>query len=171
MLLLLFISFVVPIRLAFTDEETLTWLVVYAFVDLMFLLDILIIFFTSYTSKQREVVTHKQIAVNYFKSWFAFDILSIIPLDYIVLQDEEVKLNSLIRVAKIARLYKIFRLFRMIKLVKILKQNRAVMRHLSEKLRISSGQERLIIFFCYFCLFTHVSANFFIFLARLEEDE
>ena len=65
--------------------------------------------------------------------------MSIIPLDYIVLQDEEVKLNSLIRVAKIARLYKIFRLFRMIKLVKILKQNRAVMRHLSEKLRISSG--------------------------------
>jgi hypothetical protein len=59
MLLLLFISLVVPIRLAFTDEETLTWLVVYAFVDLMFLLDILIIFFTSYTSKQREVVTHK----------------------------------------------------------------------------------------------------------------
>jgi len=45
------------------------------------------------------------------------------------------------------------------------------MRHLSEKLRISSGQERLIIFACYLCLFTHVSANFFIFLARLQEDE
>lgn len=121
MLLLLFISIVVPTRLAFTDEETFSWMIVYAFIDLMFLLDILIIFFTSYTSKQREVVTHKQIAVNYLKSWFAFDIFSIIPLDYIVVNDEEVKLNSLIRVAKIARLYKIFRLFRMIKLVKILK--------------------------------------------------
>lgn len=121
MLLLLFISIFVPILFAFTDEETFEWMIVFAFIDLMFLLDILIAFFTSYTSKQREVVSHKQIASNYMKSWFAFDVLSIIPLDYFIVNNEEVRMNSLIRVAKIARLYKIFRLFRMIKLVKMLK--------------------------------------------------
>lgn len=58
----------------------------------------------------------------------------------------------------------------MVKIFKIAKQNKSIVRHLSEKLRISSGQERLIVFGVYFILFTHVSTCFFIFVARLEED-
>lgn len=74
----------VPIRLAFTEgEDPIEWIVAYAFVDLSFLFDIILTFFSSFTDSNTslEVTCHKRIAISYLKLWFWFDILSIIPID------------------------------------------------------------------------------------------
>lgn len=87
MLLLLFVSIVVPVRLAFDNDDPVEWIIIYALVDLVFFIDIIITFFTSYTDPitNMEVTDHKKIATNYVKGgWLIFDILSIIPLDYII---------------------------------------------------------------------------------------
>lgn len=87
MILLLFVSIVVPVRLAFSNDDPIEWILIYAIVDAAFLLDIIFTFFTSYTDPvtNLEVTDHKRIALNYVKGgWLIFDILSIIPLDYII---------------------------------------------------------------------------------------
>jgi hypothetical protein len=84
---LLIITMVVPVRLAFgEDEETISWLIVYTIIDAGFLLDVLVSFFTSYTDEitNIEVIEHKKIAKHYFKGWFIIDFMSVVPLDYII---------------------------------------------------------------------------------------
>jgi hypothetical protein len=56
----------------------------------------------------------------------------------------------------------------MIKVIKILKQRGTLVNKISEKLKINSGLERLIIFSFLFILFTHVAACLFLVLASFE---
>lgn len=94
--------------------------------DISFLADVILTFFTSYTKEavtgDIEVFESKQIAMHYIKSWFIFDLLSILPIDYMIVQSE-VNLNSLLRFARFAKIYKIIRLFRMAKVFRLLKKN------------------------------------------------
>lgn len=48
--LLIFITISVPLRLAFSETETLEIMVTYILVDLFFFIDIIVIFFTTYTN-------------------------------------------------------------------------------------------------------------------------
>ena len=89
MVCLLFVSIVVPINLAFDSSENdpLIWVIIYAWIDFSFLIDIVLTFITSYTDPitSVEVTDHKKIAMKYISSgWFFFDVLSIIPIDYII---------------------------------------------------------------------------------------
>jgi len=45
--LLLFVSVIVPFRLAFYPEEDNLWLIVYSIIDIMFLIDTILTFFTA----------------------------------------------------------------------------------------------------------------------------
>ena len=86
---LLFITMVVPVRLAFgEDYETIAWLIIYSIIDFGYLLDMVFSFFTSYTDDLTniEVIDHKRIAKHYFKGWFIIDFMSVIPLDYILFE-------------------------------------------------------------------------------------
>lgn len=90
MVCLMFTATVVPFRLAFSDFDPPGWIAAYAFVDISFLADVILTFFTSYTKEavagDIEVFDSKQIALHYIKSWFLFDLLSILPVDYIIVQ-------------------------------------------------------------------------------------
>jgi hypothetical protein len=46
---LIFTTIVVPWRLAFSNSDPLGWTIVYAIIDLVFLTDLILTFFTSYT--------------------------------------------------------------------------------------------------------------------------
>ena len=48
MLLLLFVTITVPLRLAFTDEDSYGWFITNGVVDLLFFLDIILTFLTSF---------------------------------------------------------------------------------------------------------------------------
>lgn len=65
-------------------------------VDIMFIIDILINFRTTYVNKNDEVVSHSgKIAVHYFKGWFLIDVVAAIPFDLLLFgsKTDEVRLN------------------------------------------------------------------------------
>lgn len=54
-------------------------------VDIMFIVDILINFRTTYVNANEEVVSHPgRIAVHYFKGWFLIDMVAAIPFDLLI---------------------------------------------------------------------------------------
>lgn len=54
-------------------------------VDVMFIVDILINFRTTYVNSNDEVVSHPgRIAQHYFKGWFLIDIVAAIPFDLLI---------------------------------------------------------------------------------------
>lgn len=55
-------------------------------VDLMFIIDILINFRTTYVEKKSEEVVSspKKIAIHYLKTWFVVDFIAAIPFDYFI---------------------------------------------------------------------------------------
>lgn len=88
--LLMFLTLVVPVRLAFEDNDPLGWIIAYSIVDVSFLVDIIMTFFTSYTDGYNlEITDHKRIMKNYIKFWFWIDLLSIIPFDYMLSGEED----------------------------------------------------------------------------------
>ena len=64
-----------------TDPLQITDLVV----DVLFILDIIINFRTTYVNKHDEVVSHPgKIAIHYFKGWFLIDMVAAIPFDLLL---------------------------------------------------------------------------------------
>lgn len=64
-------------------------------VDIMFIVDILINFRTTYVNTNEEVVSHPaKIAVHYFKGWFFIDMVAAIPFDLLIFEagSEEVSI-------------------------------------------------------------------------------
>lgn len=59
-------------------------------VDIMFIIDILINFRTTYVNANDEVVSHPlRIAVHYFKGWFLIDMVAAIPFDLLIYDNGE----------------------------------------------------------------------------------
>lgn len=54
-------------------------------VDIMFIIDIIINFRTTYVNINDEVVSHPaKIAIHYFKGWFLIDMVAAIPFDLLI---------------------------------------------------------------------------------------
>ena len=131
--LLLIVCIVVPFRLAFYPEQGLTWTIVYAVMDVMFLGDIIITFFTSVSDDRTctEVVDRKQIAIIYLKGWFWIDSISIFPFDLVAQFGSQASatsnVNNIVRFSKIGKLYKLIRMTRLVKVAKVLKSRDTVL--------------------------------------------
>ena len=89
LVLLLFISLVVPWRLAFNDADAKDdgWLVAFWIIDGFFLIDIILTFFTSVTDESdfKEITDKRSIAKIYLRKWFIIDVVSIMPVDVFLL--------------------------------------------------------------------------------------
>uniref|UniRef100_A0A3P9IWD1 Potassium voltage-gated channel, subfamily H (eag-related), member 6a n=1 Tax=Oryzias latipes TaxID=8090 RepID=A0A3P9IWD1_ORYLA len=87
-------------------------------VDIMFIVDILINFRTTYVNHNDEVVSHPgHIAQHYFKGWFLIDIVAAIPFDLLLFrsgsqQAEPQTQTTLIGLLKTARLLRLVRVAR-----------------------------------------------------------
>ncbi|XP_076859012.1 voltage-gated inwardly rectifying potassium channel KCNH7 isoform X2 [Brachyhypopomus gauderio] len=82
-------------------------------VDIMFIIDILINFRTTYVNANEEVVSHPgKIAVHYFKGWFLIDMVAAIPFDLLIFgsgSDETTTLIGLLKTARLLRLVRVAR--------------------------------------------------------------
>uniref|UniRef100_A0AAR2JGF6 Cyclic nucleotide-binding domain-containing protein n=1 Tax=Pygocentrus nattereri TaxID=42514 RepID=A0AAR2JGF6_PYGNA len=82
-------------------------------VDIMFIIDILINFRTTYVNCNEEVVSHPgKIAVHYFKGWFLIDMVAAIPFDLLIFgsgSDETTTLIGLLKTARLLRLVRVAR--------------------------------------------------------------
>lgn len=75
----------VPYNVSFkTKQNNVTWLVVDSIVDVIFLVDIVLNFHTTFVGPAGEVISDpKLIRMNYLKTWFVIDLLSCLPYDVI----------------------------------------------------------------------------------------
>uniref|UniRef100_T1IRM0 Cyclic nucleotide-binding domain-containing protein n=1 Tax=Strigamia maritima TaxID=126957 RepID=T1IRM0_STRMM len=83
-------------------------------VDVMFIVDILINFRTTYVNANDEVVSHPgKIAVHYVKGWFVIDVVAAIPFDLLLMgsanTDETTTLIGLLKTARLLRLVRVAR--------------------------------------------------------------
>lgn len=93
MIILVATSIIVPVNLAFSSPDDLEWSIFFYTIDGIFAVDLIVWFFTSYQNdKKQEVLSHKLIAINYLKTWFFIDLISIIPFDSIL---SSLNLNSI----------------------------------------------------------------------------
>uniref|UniRef100_A0A671SLQ4 Potassium voltage-gated channel subfamily H member 7 n=1 Tax=Sinocyclocheilus anshuiensis TaxID=1608454 RepID=A0A671SLQ4_9TELE len=82
-------------------------------VDIMFIIDILINFRTTYVNLNEEVVSHPgKIAIHYFKGWFLIDIVAAIPFDLLIFGSGSDDTTTLIGLLKTARLLRLVRVAR-----------------------------------------------------------
>uniref|UniRef100_H3C3A5 Voltage-gated inwardly rectifying potassium channel KCNH2 n=1 Tax=Tetraodon nigroviridis TaxID=99883 RepID=H3C3A5_TETNG len=81
-------------------------------VDIMFVVDIIINFRTTYVNSNEEVVTQSsRIAVHYLKGWFLIDMVAAIPFDLLIFRSED-ETTTLIGLLKTARLLRLVRVAR-----------------------------------------------------------
>ncbi|RNA06570.1 potassium voltage-gated channel subfamily H member 2-like, partial [Brachionus plicatilis] len=82
-------------------------------VDIMFIIDILINFRTTYVNKNDQVVSHSgKIALHYFKGWFLIDVVAAIPFDLMLIGSDTKEGGYLIGLLKTARLLRLVRVAR-----------------------------------------------------------
>ncbi|GAB6022769.1 hypothetical protein CHUAL_006863 [Chamberlinius hualienensis] len=84
-------------------------------VDVMFIIDILINFRTTYVNSNDEVISHPgKIAVHYLKGWFIIDVVAAIPFDLLLVGSDTDETTTLIGLLKTARLLRLVRVARKI---------------------------------------------------------
>ncbi|XP_055329281.1 potassium voltage-gated channel subfamily H member 6-like isoform X2 [Paramacrobiotus metropolitanus] len=82
-------------------------------VDIMFIVDILINFRTTYVNTNDEVVSDLgKISVHYFKGWFLIDVVAAIPFDLLLFGSQSDETTTLIGLLKTARLLRLVRVAR-----------------------------------------------------------
>ncbi|MBN3300182.1 HCN4 protein, partial [Amia calva] len=88
MLILTFLNLLaIPKGVAFVDDlqHFRAWEIFNLFSDTVFVLDILVNFRMGVITDERVILNPKEIRHHYLKSWFALDMISAFPLDYIIL--------------------------------------------------------------------------------------
>jgi hypothetical protein len=106
------------------DQDT-AQVVIESITNSLFGLDLIFNFFTAfYDSNFKIVEDYKQIAVEYLKGWFTFDIIALVPLNQImtIIQQENVNANSIARIIRLARIQKMIKLVRLIRLIRVFKE-------------------------------------------------
>lgn len=82
--LLLFVCTITPLHVAF-NYTSYNWCIAYYLFDFNFLIDVIVIFFTTLpeTDELEEIVDRKAIALAYIKGWFLVDVMAIFPFDLV----------------------------------------------------------------------------------------
>ncbi|KAG8447003.1 hypothetical protein GDO86_014446 [Hymenochirus boettgeri] len=125
LLLVIYTAIFTPYSAAFLlndQEEERTWECGYScnplnivdlIVDIMFIVDIIINFRTTYVNINDEVVSHPaKIAIHYFKGWFLIDMVAAIPFDLLIYRTGSDETTTLIGLLKTARLLRLVRVAR-----------------------------------------------------------
>ncbi|KAG5308692.1 KCNH8 protein, partial [Acromyrmex insinuator] len=108
-----YVAIIVPYNASFinTDRPTMVSDVV---VEVLFIIDIVLNFRTTYVSRKGEVVSNsRSIAVNYVKGWFFVDLVAALPFDFLYASDVyggEESAHSNIHLVKLTRLLRLARL-------------------------------------------------------------
>jgi hypothetical protein len=67
------------------------------------------------------------IAIKYLKTWFIFDLVSVIPLEFISQQDN-IMINKMARFLRIGKIYKLVRITKFTRLIRSLRVNTTLIR-------------------------------------------
>ncbi|KAJ0066947.1 hypothetical protein NL108_006200, partial [Boleophthalmus pectinirostris] len=154
LILTFYTAIMVPYNVSFkTKQNNVTWLVVDSIVDVIFLVDIVLNFHTTFVGPAGEVISDpKLIRMNYLKTWFVIDLLSCLPYD-VINAFENVDEVSENRWSRGSRIFSgISSLFSSLKVVRLLRLGR-VARKLDHY--IEYGAAVLVLLVCVFGLAAH----------------
>ncbi|ELU12909.1 hypothetical protein CAPTEDRAFT_198709 [Capitella teleta] len=116
LVLTFYTAVMVPYNAAFENKtmEDVPLLVVDSIVDVVFFIDIILNFHTTFVGPSGEVVSDpKVIRMNYLKSWFVIDLLSCLPYDvFNAFQHVDENISSLFSALKVVRLLRLGRVAR-----------------------------------------------------------
>ena len=158
-LVLFFVFFWTPWRIAFTEDTVLSYLVIDEVVDFIFLIDMILTCFTAYYNAKFILIDKwRTIFFNYLISWFIIDLVSIIPFNMIISPTNfsEPSANKATRLSKVSKLYKLLWITRLFWLLKGAKNRAKYERYLNKFLKIGVALERLVYFAVIFILLIHV---------------
>ena len=155
-MILLITCLLTPWRIAFGEEEDpVEWQVISYSIDLFFLVDIVVIFFSAYYDAEFQIVeNHKQIAVTYLQGWFAIDTIAIIPFELILKSNDNY--GDVVRIARVGRMYKLIKMTKLLRILKIIKEKSKLLKYLNEIFKIGLGMERLFFFVMIFFIVSHI---------------
>ena len=134
----------IPFQIAFQHVTNWSGTEIVYLIDLFFLIDIVLNFFTSYRHKGAEITDRKKTAAHYLKTLFVIDLVANFPLDafFMMFQDIQVYNVSLVLILRIPRLLRIVRMF-------------VIFRRWEMQSWANSGYLRITKFFTAVMLFTH----------------
>ncbi|XP_029950439.1 potassium voltage-gated channel subfamily H member 1-like [Salarias fasciatus] len=115
LILTFYTAIMVPYNVSFkTKQNNVTWLVVDSIVDVIFLVDIVLNFHTTFVGPAGEVISDpKLIRMNYVRTWFVIDLLSCLPYDVInAFENVDEGISSLFSSLKVVRLLRLGRVAR-----------------------------------------------------------
>ncbi|MCJ8731014.1 hypothetical protein PDJAM_G00191140 [Pangasius djambal] len=115
LILTFYTAIMVPYNVSFkTKQNNVTWLVLDSVVDVIFLVDIVLNFHTTFVGPGGEVISDPQlIRMNYLKTWFVIDLLSCLPYDIInAFENVDEGISSLFSSLKVVRLLRLGRVAR-----------------------------------------------------------
>lgn len=173
--MLLYTAIVTPYRICFLDDVVGTWLIVDICTDCIFVIDIVLTFFSAYEEEDGTlIVDWKVIGKKYVKSWLVLDMLGCLPISYISFPGTDSEsssgdnYNRLIRLLRVPRMYRLLRVFRLMKLTRTFKAN-SLVRKLINTLKMNNGIVRLLRFAVTIMILVHVTGCFWFFLAKLDD--
>jgi hypothetical protein len=92
---LAWVAVLMPFTLGFVEEPEGFLKYGAMFVDYFFIFDIFFNFFAAFTEEDGSlVVKNKQIAINYMKGWFFFDLMASFPFEEVINFTVKYKANS-----------------------------------------------------------------------------
>uniref|UniRef100_A0A3P9J2V5 Potassium voltage-gated channel, subfamily H (eag-related), member 5b n=2 Tax=Oryzias latipes TaxID=8090 RepID=A0A3P9J2V5_ORYLA len=115
LILTFYTAIMVPYNVSFkTKQNNIAWLVLDSVVDVIFLVDIVLNFHTTFVGPCGEVISDpKLIRMNYLKTWFVIDLLSCLPYDIInAFENVDEGISSLFSSLKVVRLLRLGRVAR-----------------------------------------------------------
>ena len=151
-LALMFTATVTPYQISFINGDSgLVLLVCDRIVILIFTIGIVVSFLTPYREPLWKggalVKDHRRIAVHYLRSWFAFDFISTLPLDELIvlfagsISESNSTTLQLFRIVRLTRLVKLGRLARALRVVQRIA---VLLEHKSELLNFSYTTRTLL---------------------------
>ena len=152
----------IPFQIAFQNVVYRLGTVIIYLVDLFFLIDIFLNFFTSYRSRGTEITDRKKTATHYLKTFITTDLIANFPLDafLLIFLDIQIYNVALVLIFRILRLLRIVRLF-------------VIFRRWEAQSWTNSGYLRIAKFFTAVMLFVHwIACGWFLsaFIANFPED-
>ena len=162
-ILLFYTAAVVPLYVAFEETVSFKRVLIDIGVDIIFIADVVLSFFTSYIdpSSGEIVQSIKKISLTYLKGWFWMDLLASMPWQATEMilgesaTDGETKFYL-----RILRVVRLFRLLKYVKLMKFKSKKRC--------LRLNDSIRRIIQVTGLVLFFSHLVACLWFFLARVD---
>lgn len=124
-LLIAYNAFVVPYEVAFySGKDSYAsgleryWSSIFdRLVDLFFIVDIIVNFFTAVELPNKQYYDLKSITLYYLRTWFLIDCVAAFPFNLIFTSSALYRTNQLSKVFKLFRLIRLFRMFRMFRIM------------------------------------------------------